>query len=66
MGKNRKNQKMDKVIFEKRYTDESLLDMEEDILYKINRSDITKDEHGFYEGVFKVTVTWSQEGDNNG
>jgi hypothetical protein len=57
---------MDKVIFEKRYTDESLLDMEEDILYKIDSSGIPKDEHGFHEGVFKVTVTWSQEGDSNG
>lgn len=49
------------VVFERDYSDESLVDASEDIgeiygheLFKV----LPEDEYGFKQGTFKITVTW--------
>lgn len=50
-------------IFEKEYSDESLIDLSEDISDAVfdNYADIPTDEFGFREGRFVVTVVWEKE-----
>jgi hypothetical protein len=45
-------------LFKKEYSDESLLDLEEDVCYTIENSGIEPDEHGFRPGTFIVTIEW--------
>ena len=51
------------ILFNKKYSDESLVDAEEDLSYAIleNCMDIPLDENGFHIGTFTVTLTWENE-----
>lgn len=49
------------VILNKEYYCETLLDLESDIEDSLNTSNIPKDDAGFYEGKFIVTVEWVKE-----
>ena len=51
------------VIFDRHYSDESLIDLDEDICWALEKdfAEIPKDEHGFSQGEFRVTITWSEE-----
>jgi hypothetical protein len=48
------------IIFEKDYSDESLIDLAEDIQDAVfdDNLDIPKDDHGFRKGTFVVKVVW--------
>ena len=48
-------------LFNKVYSDESLIDLEEDIAMAIYHSIIPQDENGFYKGSFRVIVEWTDE-----
>ena len=54
------------VIFEKTYDGESIVDLDRDVSEAIMEDYnpmvelIPKDEHGFQQGSFKVTITWSE------
>lgn len=52
-----------KIVFEKKYDDESIVDLERDMYEAINESDGPVDEHGFHTGTFKVIIMW--ESDDN-
>lgn len=51
------------VIFDRHYSDESLIDLDEDIRWALEKdfAEIPRDEHGFRQGEFRVTITWSNE-----
>lgn len=51
------------LIFEKEYSDESLIDLAEDISDAVFDGDlfIPKDEDGFRQGTFTVRVIWEDE-----
>jgi hypothetical protein len=51
------------IIFDRHYSDESLVDIDEDIRWALEKdfAEIPKDEHGFRQGEFRVTITWSNE-----
>ena len=44
------------IILEKLYSDESILDLEEDITDAINQSNLIRDQYGFHACTFKVTI----------
>lgn len=46
------------IIFNKEYTDESRLDIGEDIYNTLEKANLPKDEYGLIEGAFKVTIEW--------
>ena len=54
------------VIFEKTYDGESIVDLDRDVSEAIMEDYnpmvelIPNDEHGFQQGSFKVTITWSE------
>lgn len=50
-------------IFEKEYSDESLVDIEEDVYDAVINSKLVPepDEDGFRRGTFKVTIEWEDE-----
>lgn len=57
-----------KTVFQKDYSDESLIDLDENLHDNLNNSeinplvkDIPHDEHGFRSGTFTVTVTWKPD-----
>lgn len=55
-----------KVLFDKKYSDEALYDLERDIYEAICEgenipSTIPKDKHGFRKGTFHVTIVWRDE-----
>lgn len=50
-----------KTILEKTYSDEDLLDIEEDIISAIEQANFKTDEHGFHAGSFKVTVVYTDD-----
>lgn len=49
------------IIFDKTYYAESLLDLDEDIIYALDIANIEKDEYNFEKGSFRVTIEWSAE-----
>jgi hypothetical protein len=55
---------MSKIIFDKEYNDEGLFDLQRDLYEAFDPEtnplwiDIPKDEHGFKEGRFIVTIKW--------
>jgi len=49
---------MSKVIFQREYSGESIIDLSEDITY-MDMDDIPVDESNIQAGTFTVTVTWS-------
>ena len=53
--------KNSKVIFDKQYSDESMIDLPEDIQYLMDMDDIEQDKNGFYHGTFHVVITWSPD-----
>lgn len=52
------------ILFEKVYDGESLYDLSRDLHeafkepFNPNAKELTKDQHGFLEGEFKVTIEW--------
>lgn len=53
---------MSKILFQKDYSDESLIDLESDICWLSEEADdIPKDEWGFRAGTFRVTIEWFPE-----
>ncbi len=48
-------------IFERQYTDESLVDLCEHLYHLIETTLLPKDEWGFIRGNFKVSVEWEDE-----
>lgn len=50
------------IIFDRHYSEESLIDLEEDIRWALEEdiAEIPKDEHGFRQGEFRVTITWNK------
>jgi hypothetical protein len=46
------------IIFDKEYSDESLIDLAEDIEYAVDLAEIPKDEYNFRQGTFRVTIEW--------
>jgi len=57
------NLKKTMVIFDKHYSDESLIDLEGHIADALsdNIAGIPRDEYGFLTGTFRVTINWSEE-----
>jgi hypothetical protein len=53
---------MKQVIIEREYSDESLYDLETDINWAIEEFEkkLTKNEHGFAKGIFKMTLTYEE------
>lgn len=51
------------IIFDRHYSEESLIDLDEDIRWALEKdlAEIPQDEHGFRQGTFRVTITWSNE-----
>ena len=51
------------IIFDRHYSEESLIDLDEDIRWALEKdfAEIPKDGHGFSEGTFRVTIQWSKE-----
>ena len=51
------------IVFDKSYSDESLIDLDQDIRWALEEdfAVIPKDEHGFSKGEFRVTITWSND-----
>lgn len=51
------------LIFERNYSGESLIDIEQDVWDACNESDfpIPTDIHGFHIGTFTVTITWKKD-----
>jgi len=49
-----------KIVFDKEYSDESIIDLPEDIEW-MDLDGIDPDESGFRPGTFHVTITWSPE-----
>lgn len=54
------------IVFEQEYSDESIIDLSEDILESFDEitgscKDIPKDPYGFRHGTFKVTIEWIDE-----
>lgn len=51
------------IIFEKEYSDESLIDASEDICESVfdDKLNLPQDEYGFRKGIFKITITWEEE-----
>lgn len=52
-------------VMEKEYSGESIVDLEEDIMYNIENADVPKDEHGVHKGTFRVTVQWIEDEDGS-
>lgn len=51
-------------IFMKTYSEESMVDLEEDIAYMYHEDDykkIPEDEDGFKKGTFTVTIIWNND-----
>ena len=51
---------MSKIIFEREYSGESIIDLNEDINW-MDMDDIPVDEYNIQTGTFTVTVTWSPD-----
>jgi len=50
-------------VFDKEYSEESLIDLEEDLHYALYESglDIPEDENGFRVGTFSVVINWEDD-----
>ncbi len=48
------------VVIQKEYTDESLLDVDQDIIFAVDEMDAPdeKDENGFYRGHFELSLIY--------
>jgi len=46
------------IILEKTYTAEEIVEVDDDIHWSLNESNIPVDKDGFHEGTFEVVVTW--------
>ena len=56
---------MNKVLIDKTYSAESIVDIEQDITDVINYAiDIPKDKHGFHKGSFKLTLEFIPNDEN--
>lgn len=55
------------IILNKEYTDESMIDVGEDIYYAVEKANLPKDEYELIKGTFKVTIEWynSEEEEDN-
>ena len=53
--------KSDACIFSKDYSSESLGDICEDIDYEIAGIDVPVDEHGFFDGIVRITIEYFPE-----
>ena len=50
------------IIFDKEYDGESIVDMERDVYEALNDEyEIPVDEYGFSKGIFRVTISWSED-----
>ena len=49
------------IIFVKKYSDESLIDLQDDIEWEIETSGIEKNEDGFRPSTITVTIEWKPE-----
>jgi hypothetical protein len=51
------------IIFDKSYSDESLVDLSEQVMDAIcdDSLNLPTDEYGLRKGIFKVVVTWESE-----
>jgi hypothetical protein len=45
-------------VFEKKYSDETLLDLESDLYESMRRMNLPQDEDGFHKGSFIIRVDW--------
>jgi hypothetical protein len=52
---------MKKVIDILTYDGESIIDIQEQIYYAIEDTELPKDEYGFFKGTITVTIEWSDE-----
>ena len=52
-----------KTILEKKYTDETLIDIEDDVCDAISHNNLPTDENGFTSGTFILTLTWKEDDD---
>ena len=53
--------KKSQIILEKTYTAEEIVDVDDDIHWALNESDIPLDDTGFHEGNFEVVITWTPD-----
>lgn len=49
------------MLFNKTYSDESLIDLQDDIEWELEHAGLEKDEHGFRPGTFTVIIEWKPE-----
>lgn len=52
------------IFFEKEYSDESLVDIEEDVYDAISQNPLlqqAQEDSGFRPGTFKVTIEWTND-----
>jgi hypothetical protein len=47
-------------IFNREYSGESIVDIEQDIYDAINNTELPVDEHGFIAGTFRVTIQFKE------
>jgi len=52
-----------KTILEKEYTDETLMDIEDDVCDAIGYTNLPTDKNGFTSGTFILTLTWKEDDD---
>ena len=52
-----------KTILEKEYTDETLMDIEDDVCDAIGYNNLPTDKNGFTSGTFILTLTWKEDDD---
>jgi hypothetical protein len=50
-----------RIVFEKEYSDETLIDLSDDIEYDMDMEDIPVGGDGFRKGSFHVVITWTPE-----
>lgn len=48
------------ILFEKEYDSGSIADIFDDLQYSIEVPDVEYDEHGFFEGTYKITVEFKE------
>lgn len=50
-----------KTLFDKKYSDESLIDLDQDVFEAIEVAALPKDEYNFTPGTFRVVITWEDD-----
>lgn len=49
------------IILEKEYDGNSIIDIEEDIMWALQNSEVPQDDNGLLKGTFKITLSWSDQ-----